>query len=152
MLTGVTRPFHAPHALFTPSTVGGRSMIFIVPSSRSDVTNHITSPVECRRSLRWRVACPDPDLPTGGRPGHLGGRAGPWPAARAGGLPVKVRVDTEKCQGHGRCFGLAPDLFDLDDFGTSSVTGDGTVSPDRERVVRLVAANCPEFAVEIVGR
>ena len=60
-------------------------------------------------------------------------------------------MNPDKCQGHGRCFALAPDLFDLDDFGISSVIGDGTVPPDRERVVRLVAANCPEFAVEVAG-
>lgn len=65
---------------------------------------------------------------------------------------MRVSIDTEKCQGHGRCFALAPDLFDLDDFGVASVIGDGTVPPDRERVVRLVVANCPEFAIEIVGR
>ena len=32
----------------------------------------------------------------------------------------------------------------------SQPTGDGTVAPDEAAVVRLVAANCPEFAVEIV--
>lgn len=65
---------------------------------------------------------------------------------------MKVSVHTEKCQGHGRCFALAPDLFDLDDFGVSSLIGDGSVPPDRETAVRLVAANCPEFAVEVVER
>ena len=63
---------------------------------------------------------------------------------------MKVRVDAEKCQGHGRCFALAPHLFELDEFGMSSVVGDGTVAPDEAAVARLVAANCPEFAVEIV--
>ena len=63
---------------------------------------------------------------------------------------MKVSVNAEKCQGHGRCFALAPDLFDLDDFGLSSVIGDGTVPPGRESAVRLVVANCPEFAVEVV--
>ena len=63
---------------------------------------------------------------------------------------MKVRVNVEKCQGHGRCFALAPDLFDVDDFGLSSVIGDGTVSSDLESAVRLAAANCPEYAVEIV--
>ena len=72
--------------------------------------------------------------------------------AVAGGLFGEVCADPEKCQGLGRCFAIAPDLFDLDAFGMSSVIGDGTVSPDGERVVRLVAANCPEFAVEIVER
>lgn len=63
---------------------------------------------------------------------------------------MKVRVNPDKCQGHGRCFALAPDLFDLDDFGMSSVIGDGTVPPNHQSVARLVVANCPEFAVEIV--
>ena len=63
---------------------------------------------------------------------------------------MKVRVDAEKCQGHGRCFALAPHLFELDEFGMSSVVGDGTLASDETAVVRLVAANCPEFAVEIV--
>jgi ferredoxin len=58
-------------------------------------------------------------------------------------------VDAEKCQGHGRCFALAPDLFELDEFGMSSVVGDGSVPRDLERGVRVVAANCPEFAIEL---
>jgi ferredoxin len=62
---------------------------------------------------------------------------------------VRVSVDSEKCQGHGRCFAIAPDLFDLDDYGMSSVIGDGTVPADREAVVRLVVSNCPEYAVQI---
>lgn len=60
-----------------------------------------------------------------------------------------VRVDSEKCQGHGRCFALAPDLFELDEYGTSTVLGGGTVTPDQVSVARVVAANCPEYAVII---
>lgn len=60
-----------------------------------------------------------------------------------------VRVDQHACQGHGRCFALAPDVFELDELGMSSVIGDGVVAPGQEAVVRLVAANCPEFAVTI---
>ena len=62
---------------------------------------------------------------------------------------MKVRVIADKCQGHGRCFAIAPDLFDLDDYGMSSVIGDGTVPTEREAAVRLAVANCPEFAVEL---
>jgi ferredoxin len=62
---------------------------------------------------------------------------------------VKVRVDTEKCQGHARCAALAPELFQLDDYGTSSAIGDGTVSPELERKAKLAVANCPEYAVEV---
>ena len=63
---------------------------------------------------------------------------------------MKVHIDAAKCEGHGRCFALAPTLFEIDDFGTSSVVGDGSVDPADEALVRLVVANCPEFAVEIV--
>jgi len=30
---------------------------------------------------------------------------------------MRVRLDTELCQGHGRCYTLAPELFDSDDLG-----------------------------------
>jgi ferredoxin len=63
---------------------------------------------------------------------------------------VKVRIDAERCQGHARCYALAPDLFDVDDFGQSHVRGDGTVPAEREDVARLAVANCPEFAIDIV--
>jgi len=61
---------------------------------------------------------------------------------------VKIRVDSEKCQGHARCYGLVPELFDIDDYGQSSVIGDGTVPTDLEDKARLAIANCPEYAIE----
>ena len=27
---------------------------------------------------------------------------------------MKIRVDPDKCQGHARCYGLAPEIFDVD--------------------------------------
>ena len=63
---------------------------------------------------------------------------------------MKIAVDQTKCQGHARCAALAPDLFELDDYGLSSVKGDGTVPAELEQRARLAVANCPEFAVEIV--
>ena len=63
---------------------------------------------------------------------------------------MKVRVDPERCEGHNRCHALAPGLFELDDFGTATAAGDGAVPPELEAKARLAAANCPEFAVEIV--
>jgi ferredoxin len=61
---------------------------------------------------------------------------------------VKLRVDPDKCQGHARCFALAPELFDVDDYGMSSVKGDGTVPVGLEEKARLAIVNCPEFAIE----
>jgi ferredoxin len=60
---------------------------------------------------------------------------------------VKISVDEERCQGHARCYSLAPDLFNIDDYGQSSVVGDGTVPSGREESARLAIANCPEHAV-----
>lgn len=62
---------------------------------------------------------------------------------------MRIRVDPEKCQGHARCIGLAPDLFDVDDYGLSSVKVD-VVPKDREEAARLAVDNCPEYAIEII--
>ena len=62
---------------------------------------------------------------------------------------MKVQIDPERCQGHGRCYDLAPDLFGDDEEGYGQVLGDGTVSPDQERNARLAVVNCPEHAVEV---
>jgi ferredoxin len=62
---------------------------------------------------------------------------------------VKVHVDPSLCQGHNRCFALAPDLFQLDDDGFATAVGDGTVPPSREADAELAADNCPETAVLI---
>jgi len=40
---------------------------------------------------------------------------------------LKVHVDQDKCQGHARCKSLAPELFELDEFGNAHEIGDGTV-------------------------
>jgi ferredoxin len=63
---------------------------------------------------------------------------------------MKVRVDQDKCQGHARCAALAPELFELDDYGLSSALNDGIVPAELERKARLAVANCPEYAVEVV--
>lgn len=63
---------------------------------------------------------------------------------------MRVSLDREKCQGHGRCYALAPDLFDSDDEGYGFVIpSDGTVPAGLEEAARLAADNCPEFAIEI---
>jgi ferredoxin len=61
----------------------------------------------------------------------------------------RVSVDPEKCQGHNRCYSLAPELFDVDDFGMASARGDGLVAPDLEEKARRAAGNCPEYAITV---
>lgn len=62
---------------------------------------------------------------------------------------MRVRVDTEKCQGHNRCYAIAPELFDVDDYGYAHEIGDGTVPADLEDKARLAVSNCPEFAITL---
>lgn len=64
---------------------------------------------------------------------------------------MRVQIDPERCQGHGRCYSLAPDLFGEDDEGYGTVLGDGTVPAGREETARMAAANCPESAVIVRG-
>ena len=65
---------------------------------------------------------------------------------------MRIRVDPERCQGHARCYALAPELFEIDDYGLSTVVGDGAVPVELEERARLAIANCPEFAVEELPR
>lgn len=62
---------------------------------------------------------------------------------------MKVFLDAEKCQGHNRCFAIAPELFDVDDLGNAFLIGDGNVSEDLQAKARLAVANCPERAITI---
>jgi ferredoxin len=62
---------------------------------------------------------------------------------------MRVSIDAEKCQGHGRCFSLAPSLFDSDDLGQGFVIGDGSVPEDLYEAAQLAQQNCPEYAITI---
>jgi ferredoxin len=62
---------------------------------------------------------------------------------------MRIHVDSEKCQGHNRCYALAPELIDVDDYGNAMVIGDGDVPAELEDKARLAVANCPEFAITI---
>ena len=63
---------------------------------------------------------------------------------------MKVQIDSKSCQGHGRCYDLAPGLFGEDDEGYGAVLRDGAVPPGQEHDARLAALNCPEQAIELV--
>lgn len=63
---------------------------------------------------------------------------------------MKVQINSERCQGHGRCYDLAPALFTEDDEGYGQVAGEGVASADGEQAARLAVSNCPERAIEIL--
>ncbi len=62
---------------------------------------------------------------------------------------MRVHLDEEKCQGHNRCYALAPELFDVDDYGQAVLIGDGSVATELEAKARLAAMNCPEYALTL---
>jgi len=62
---------------------------------------------------------------------------------------VRVVIDAQRCQGHGRCFTLAPGLFGYDELGNGQVLGDGVLSDDNLALAQLAQANCPEHAIDI---
>lgn len=63
---------------------------------------------------------------------------------------IRLHVDPDKCQGHSRCKSLAPELFDLDEFGNAREVGDGTVPDDLVDKAYLAKSNCPELAIDII--
>ena len=62
---------------------------------------------------------------------------------------MHIAYDREKCQGHGRCYALAPELFDADDEGYSVVLVSGELTPEQVAQAQLAADNCPEYAITV---
>ena len=63
---------------------------------------------------------------------------------------MRIELDTERCTGHGRCYSLAPDLFDCDDRGYGIVTR-AEVPDELVDQARTAVANCPERAITLEG-
>jgi ferredoxin len=63
---------------------------------------------------------------------------------------LRIRVDQDKCQGHARCKSLAPELFELDTYGSAHEVGDGTVPEGLADKAWLARSNCPEIAIEVI--
>jgi ferredoxin len=61
---------------------------------------------------------------------------------------VKVSVDPTLCQGHARCQALAPEVFDLDEWGHAVLLVD-ELADDMESLAQRAALNCPERAIVI---
>jgi ferredoxin len=63
---------------------------------------------------------------------------------------VRAQIDSGLCQGHGRCYDLAPALFGDDEEGYGTVLGDGVVPSGAEDDARLAELNCPERAITLL--
>lgn len=59
-----------------------------------------------------------------------------------------VAVDADVCTGHGRCYTLAPGVFDADELGHCLVLVD-EVSGELETQAVTAERNCPERAITL---
>lgn len=62
---------------------------------------------------------------------------------------MKIAYNREACQGHNRCYMLAPELFDVDDEGYAVPLIEGEVPTELHDKAQLAADNCPEYAITI---
>ncbi len=64
---------------------------------------------------------------------------------------MKIKVDADRCEGHSRCYSLAPELVDVDDLGNAFELNGGEVPADLKDKAHLILDNCPEYAITIEG-
>lgn len=62
---------------------------------------------------------------------------------------MRIELDTDVCVGHGRCYGLSPELFDSDDAGRGVVLVHEVHDPDGIAAAERAEANCPEMAIRL---
>lgn len=62
---------------------------------------------------------------------------------------MRIVFDQSACQGHNRCYSLAPELFDVDDMGTAILRIEGEIPPELHEKAHLCADNCPEYAISV---
>ncbi|MCV7412785.1 cytochrome [Mycobacterium florentinum] len=60
----------------------------------------------------------------------------------------RVSVDPDLCTGHGRCYSLAPGVFDADELGHCVVLVED-VSGELEAQAVVGEQNCPEQAITV---
>lgn len=61
---------------------------------------------------------------------------------------MKVAIDDDRCRGHGVCWSLCPQVFDLTDDGYAVVLVT-EVPLEHEPVVRDAVRHCPEHAITV---
>jgi ferredoxin len=65
---------------------------------------------------------------------------------------MRVEIDAEMCQGHGRCAVVCPELFDTDDSGYGFVRPEvpDALTADLVSLARQAVLNCPERAITLI--
>jgi ferredoxin len=63
---------------------------------------------------------------------------------------MRLLIDVDRCEGHGRCYDLAPELFRPDDEGHAElVEPAGEVPASHETSALAAVRNCPERALTV---
>jgi ferredoxin len=62
---------------------------------------------------------------------------------------MRVKIDDERCRGHGVCCTLCPQVFELTDDGYAVVVV-SEVPAELQGDVRTAVDQCPEHAISIV--
>ncbi|MDT9591702.1 ferredoxin [Nocardioides zeae] len=62
---------------------------------------------------------------------------------------MHVKVDDDRCQGHGLCRISAPDLFFAREEDGNAYVKDEHVPDGREDDAQMAADSCPELAIEV---
>jgi ferredoxin len=61
---------------------------------------------------------------------------------------MKATVDADRCRGHGICWSICPEVFDLTDDGYAVVLTP-EVPAEHQETVRTALGNCPEHAITV---
>jgi ferredoxin len=61
---------------------------------------------------------------------------------------MHVTVDADRCEGHARCWGICPEVFELDDEGHAVVVQADVPAALEDKVADAVR-NCPERAITV---
>lgn len=61
---------------------------------------------------------------------------------------MHVSIDREACQGHGRCYAMAPEVYKADDEGRGEVV-EAEIREDLIAQAEAGALNCPESAITL---
>jgi ferredoxin len=62
-------------------------------------------------------------------------------------MPIRISVDTVKCQAYRRCLAVAPTVFGIDKDGKAEVVHTADAAPD---VLLKAARSCPYRAIVAV--
>lgn len=62
---------------------------------------------------------------------------------------MRVHLDLNLCEGHGRCYALSPSVFAADPEGNGEVLQTELDSQELISAAELAAKNCPEGAITL---